>query len=237
MKNFFILFIIFIILVPIIVFSYFGLIPVFSHFIASDIPTDLGIAYSSNDLDVANRLIEVDRKFLEVDNQNEFELSRQTHHINQLITSSQLTAWLNQATWKHYPFSNLQVDLGQNGSVKISGNVDIKKLITYFQIIKGVSVDDAHKASLHIPFSGTPAFYLDLVGNVEDNQLELKFRQVKLGKVTIPRVLASSYIPRLIDFVENYVFSNPSINFKELSTTDALLKVIGTLPDVEYVKK
>ena len=206
MKNLFFLFIAIIIVIPLLVFAYLGFVPGLSKLLDSDKPTDLGISYSQQDYKDADKLTKIDRQFLPTNSPNEFEFSDKSHRVSKTLTSSQVTAWINQRTWKHYPFSNLQIKFGQNESAQVSGNVDIKKLVKYFQVLGGLYTDKTTQIDSHIPFSGTPAFYLDLVGKVEDNQIDLKFKQVKIGKLKIPRVFVSSYTPRLIEFIQENTF-------------------------------
>ncbi len=226
-----------ILIIPLFVFAYLGLVPGLSHLLGADKPTDLGITYTQLDLFQAELATQIDRAVLPPGSSKEFDFSTKTHHVNQTLTSPQVTAWINQRTWKHYPFSNLQIKFGQDGQAQVSGNVDIKKLITYFQVIEGSSPNDSTKVSSYIPLSGNPAFYLDFTGDIENNQVDLTLNQVKIGNLSIPRGLVSSYTLRLLQFIEKNTLSHPSVNFRELRPINGQLKVVGTLPDIESVKQ
>ena len=222
--------------IPVLVLGYFGFIPFLAPVFKTNVPRDLGVAYTQEDADRANELVGVDRSVLPETDEKEFYFSDKTHKVQLSLTSSELSAWLNTHSWKHYPFTNLQVLLGTSGQAQISGNVDIKKLIGYFQTVGGLSESEVEAIKSKIPMVGTPAFYLNVKGNISDNQISLVINNAQVGNFPIPQNVISANTTRLIEFIEKNTLAQPSINITTLEPQDNILKVIGTLPNTEYVK-
>ncbi len=223
-------------IIPVTVLSLLGSVPALSQAMGANDPVDLGIYPTAQDLTNADDKIYIKRIQIDPSLRKEYFYSDEVHKIKENLTSEELTVWLNDRTWKHYPFTNLQVKLGTNGQAEISGNVDIKKLIGYFETIGGLTQDEISQIKSHIPLTGNPAFYLDLIGNINQNQVSLTINKAKLGALTIPQSIVAPNTVRLVEFIQDKVLIEPSISFDTLTPQDGTLKVVGTLPDTEYVK-
>lgn len=231
-----IIFFLFLISIPLLILAFLGFIPGLSDLLAATKPKDLGISYSIEDYSQAHKKTDIERKIISNDYQREFFLSPDNHFIDDTLTSQEVSAWINERTWKHYPFSNLQIRFNSDNTVEASGNLDVKKFINYIQVLGGMTDTEAQQVSSYMPLSGSPAFYLNFTGNIQNDQVELSFSKAKLGNLPISSGLLSSYTPRLVEFIEEKVLNHPSVNFKELRPDNGLLKVVGTLPDTESVK-
>lgn len=226
----------FLISIPILILAFLGFIPGLSDLFGATKPKDLGISYTQQDYSQAHKKTDIDRKVISDDYQREFFLSPQNHFVDDTLTSAEVSAWINERAWKHYPFSNLQIRFNPDNTVEASGNVDIKKFINYIQVLGGMTDKEAQQVSSYMPLSGSPAFYLNFTGNVQNDQVEIRFSKAKLGNLPISSGIVASYTHKLVEFIEEKVLNHPSVNFNELRPDNGLLKVIGTLPDTESVK-
>jgi len=231
-----IIFFLFLISIPILILAFLGFIPGLSDLFGATKPKDLGISYTQQDYSQAHKKTDIDRKVISDDYQREFFLSPQNHFVDDTLTSAEVSAWINERAWKHYPFSNLQIRFNPDNTVEASGNVDIKKFINYIQVLGGMTDKEAQQVSSYMPLSGSPAFYLNFTGNVQNDQVEIRFSKAKLGNLPISSGIVASYTHKLVEFIEEKVLNHPSVNFNELRPDNGLLKVIGTLPDTESVK-
>lgn len=231
-----IIFFLFLISPVFLILAFLGFIPGLSDLLAATKPKDLGIFYTLEDYSQAHKKTDIERKVISDDYQREFFLSPENHFVDDTLTSEQVSAWLNERAWKHYPFSNLQIRFNPDNTVEASGNINIKKFIQYLQVLDGMTDKKAQQVSSYMPLSGSPAFYLNFTGNVQNDQVEIRFSKVKIGNIPISSGLTSSYTHNLVEFIEEKILNHPSVNFKELKPDNGLLKVVGTLPDTESVK-
>ncbi len=231
-----IIFFLFLISPVFLILAFLGFIPGLSDLLAATKPKDLGISYTVQDYSQAHKKTDIERKVISDDYQREFFLSPDNHFVDDTLTSQEVSAWLNERTWKHYPFSNLQIRFNPDNTVEASGNINFKKFIQYLQVLDGKTAIEAQQVSSYMPLSGSPAFYLNFTGNVQNDQVEIRFSKVKIGNLPISSGMTSSYTHRLVEFIEEKILNHPSVNFKELKPDNGFLKVVGTLPDTESVK-
>lgn len=222
------------VIIPVLTLGYLGLVPGISDAFGTNKPKNLGVQFSSQDLDQANQKTQVEisslpestlvGKSLVYEGQHEAELT---------LTSQEITAMANNSKWKYNPLSQVQIRINPDGSAEASGYIDFNTAKSY-ALSFGVSSNDIDKVLEKFPIPQTKfPFYIKGAGSVNNDQIELDISNLKLANIPVPANIIDQYLQPALSFVEDKYLNNDSVNIQTLENKNGQAHFKGTLPDKE----
>lgn len=234
-KIFFLLFV-FGIIGVIIILGYFGFFPGLSTVFGSNQPRDLGVRYTEEDLASGNEKSGVVFGVLPQDTPNtESVVYSGEQSINDSFTDEELTAMMNNCTWKYCPFSDVQIRVGADNSVEFSALFHVDRLDGYAErfyldenIVKTV------KSALKISGKQTPVYFVGSP-SVSEDQVTLKVESAEVGRFPVPAVWVNDYQDDAETFLEGQFSQVPGFSLTSVRFSEGKLFFDGTYPESEYV--
>ena len=228
-----------IVIVVVLGLGYLGFVPGVSKILGSNKPRDLGITYTAADLKSITSKNHVQRIVLESvpDIKSSFVL-KGTQAINNVFTDKEITARLGQESdWQFNPFTNVQVKIGQDGTVEASGVVRVDKLRGYAEAT-GVSSQEIEAISkgmdkYKVPRISFPAYVKGSL-SIENNKLNIDLSELYIGKIPVAKALYSQAKSAFEDFVYKRLTSGGygSLYVKSLSFSNGKMSFSGNIPKV-----
>jgi len=233
MKKFLLIVSILIILL-VLVLSYFGLVPGISTAFGFNQPKDLGVKFSPENLNQANDKTKVTIETLPSDTNIEKSLIYLgSHNAEMSLSSEEITALANNSKWKYNPLSQVQVKINPDGTAQASGLIDFKSARQY-ALALGVSSKDIDQALEKFPIPTTKfPFYIKATGSVENNQIQINVTSLKLANFPIPSNIINTYSSPAVSFIEDKYLSTGSIKIEKLENQAGKIFFKGSLPDKE----
>jgi len=228
-----------VIIVVVLGLGYLGFVPGVSKLLGSDKPRDLGITYTAADLKSITSKNRVQRIVLESapDIKSSFVL-KGTQAMSNVFTDKEITARLGQESdWLLTPFTDVQVKIGQDGTVEASGVVRADKLRGYAEAT-GVSSQEIEAISkgmdkYKVPRISFPAYVKGSL-SIENNRLNIDLSELYLGKIPVPKALYSQAKSSFESFVYERLTSGGygSLLVKSLSFSNGKMSFSGNIPKV-----
>jgi len=215
--------------------GYLGLLPGVSSVFGSDKPRDLGIRVGEADL--ASGRAKSGMSFVELPPTTSpvgsIRHSGQVA-VSQTFTDRELTALARASRWIYNPFQDVQIKIGNDGSMEASGILRVDRLNGYAQAT-GVSseVVKAVMERLQILPNSAPPFYIRLTGSVVDNRVSGDILQLEIGRLTVPSNLISENKGAIISFLNDKITKIQGLSVKSATLTNGAVRFEGTLPAVE----
>lgn len=220
--------------------GWLGFVPGLSGLLGADNPKDLGVEYTEADLgnfykktnqtllDFANSPVdpETGKKIIFADPQD----------YDHRLTQEEITARINDSSWSYMPVENVQVRFGDNNRIEVSGNIDTDSLEKFIPFIGGVgySQEDVDTGLSWLRrMAGNPAFYVDSVGTIENDQLSLQINAVQIGRWNAPLDEASNV---LTTATQNALNGTRGLSVESATFDDGGINFKGTAPSTIYVK-
>jgi hypothetical protein len=222
------------ILLVVVVLGYLGFVPVVSELMGSTKPKDLGVTYSSADLD---RYVEkAGIKFepldaaLGVKESLRFEGKKD---LDVSFTSEEITAMVNSDKWKYYPVSDVQIKINSDGTAEASGVLRKDRLMGYLeaQRIPTDQVNAIMDYIKDIPLN--PIFYIKGTGKVVDNKVDMEIQKAEIGRLSIPQQFIDDESP-VEGFVESRISFVPNFYIEKFDFDNGKMNFKGTYPEVQY---
>jgi hypothetical protein len=185
MKKFILLLILIIILVPVGVLSYMGLVPGISPLLGTDKPRDLGIKYTPEDLRSVRSKSQIEYQILpETTVPSQSRQFTGKRAVAAEFTSAEITATMNNQPWKYWPYKNVQVKFNADGTGEVSGVLLKDKVPSYAAVI-GTPQQAVDFAMKYLP--ANPVFYVKLKATLADNKVAaFEPQNFEIGRVPMP---------------------------------------------------
>ena len=148
------------------------------------------------------------------------------------MTNAEITALINNETWKYMPVSNVQIRINPDGTGEASGILHVDRILPYISLSH--STEEVQKAMADFHIGGTPAFYLKGKVAVADNQVTLNPDRIEIGRIAIPGSLVSQNLQATSDFAEKRIQAVPNLFVKSLTLSNGSVSFSGTMPEKEY---
>lgn len=240
MKRIFLLVLFILIVAPLLVGGYFGLIPGLSTVFGADKPRDLQVVASEQALNSASDKTQVEVIAQTADNLAEGEASASqtlryegSHPATMTLSSEELTSMAQNSRWQFNPFSQLQIRINPDGSGEASGYIDFAAAVNYVKAF-GVSQADIDAALAKFPIPQTKfPFYLALTGEVSDNQISANVSKLELARIPVPTGIVNQYLEPATSFVEQNYLNGQAVSVNKLENREGQVYFDGTLPDKE----
>lgn len=231
-------FFLFLSLLIFILLSYLGFVPFVSDLIGSTQARDLGKTFSQENYDKAYEKANLEQHALK-DSDYPYSIKYEdSHPADVYFSDDEITALVNQNNYRDFPITNAQVKIHPDGTTEASGIFSTPKLIQYLTSL-GVPLSDINQAmeTYPIPQKDLP-FYMKGQVSVTNNNINLNFANLELGRIPVPTNIINKYQEPLVNFIENKVAELvPQAQMQEVSLKNGQLHYVGTLPDKEYTTR
>jgi len=119
--------------------------------------------------------------------------------------SKEVTALVNNLTWKNFPAKNVQIKINPDGSIESSGVIIISKAIPFAEGL-GYSADQVKQAmeKYRLPKFEVP-YYLKGNGNIKNNNVTLSVSSFKIGAIPVPQNITNNAAFEAVSFIENLI--------------------------------
>ena len=236
-----IIFLAVILIIPVLIAGYFGLVPGVASIMGATKAKDLGVTYTP--ADYQNFLAKTQTNLQNFSNApdnperpgKKIVFANPVTVTNQTVSQEELTAAINESGWAWMPIDNAQVKLSNN-TVEISGNMQLDYIAEFISFIGGVgySQSDIDQAiSWGKKFVNNAPIYIKAEGSVTNNQLQLNVQEVKIGRFNVPTNIAQT---ALAAGTQSAIDKTPHLDAQSATLTDGAIVFTGTHPSTIYVK-
>jgi hypothetical protein len=225
------IFILLLVLIPVGVLAYLGLVPGISKYIAK--PVDLGIkvdpTYTNTLEQKINFKNELPGGVVPAGREGIFSGSIK---VDELVTSAAATSIL--AHWKSrspsLPIRDVQVRFNQDGTAEVSGILEIATAISVAKTL-GYSDSDIEKGKSYAQYvSGDLPFYVKGVAGATNNQITINPSDFQLGKVKVPESITTPAAKVVEDVIERRIKQVGGIDLQSIKMGSGSLQFTGTVP-------
>ncbi|MFH1244604.1 MAG: hypothetical protein V1487_03505 [bacterium] len=211
------LIILILILIPVGVLAYFGLVPGLSPLVTK--PVDLGVKADPSLVTAFETKYAV-------------PAGASTAKLDVSLSSAEITSVF--AVWqqrdKLFPLRDVQIKFNPDGTGEASGYLKISSAISLAQNL-GYSDSDIEKGKEYIQYiSGDLPFYVKGAGGMLNNQLNIDPSTFRLGNVTVPATLTTPATKVVGDMITRRLQQIGGANIEEASFKTGSFKLKGTVP-------
>lgn len=174
-----------IVLVLVFLLGTLGIIPGLSSVLGTDKPRDLGVKFTSENLQSAHTKSQIEYGTLPDSN-----VPSQTRQfpgqraVTAEFTSAEITATLNNQPWKFWPYRNMQVKFNADGSAEVSGQL-LKSTLPAYSAAIGIPSEAVDFMMKYLPVN--PVFYVKGRAALTDNAVSVfEPQRFEIGRVPIP---------------------------------------------------
>lgn len=227
------------ILIPLLILTYLGLVPGLSSVFGFNKPKDLGVRYTA--ADYASYQNKTGKRYLDFanapDNLNKpgkkivFADPKQ---VDVNLTQEEITATINSVGWAWMPIKNAQVRFS-DGAVGVSGNINAGSIPNFINFIGGVGYPQSSvdKAVSWAKLFGSPPVYVKGSASVTNNVLSLQISEAQVGRFNVPISIAQKAIKTGTLNIQN---KSAGYDTQKVSFQNGVLHYVGTSPTTIYVK-
>ncbi|MEK7611413.1 MAG: hypothetical protein AAB486_03535 [Patescibacteria group bacterium] len=191
MKKFLLILLVLIVVIPLLFFSFLGVIPGTASLFGADRPRDLGTKYTAADLNSVRTKSQIQYQVLP--DTGSFSKTRAfsgAREVKADFTAAEITASLNNQPWGDWPYRDLQVKFNADGSGEVSGVLLKEKLAGYAAAI-GIPPVVVNLAVKVLP--AKTAFYVKMKASLADNKVAVfEPQSLSVGRVPLPLPLLLS---------------------------------------------
>lgn len=218
MKKF-IIFLLILILTPLALLAYLGVIPAFAKYVAA--PQDLGVKVDKT------LVSDLEAKYAPAKN-GSGRLTLKEDFSSQAITSV-FAVW--QERDPYFPLKDVQVRFSKDGTGEASGLVRIDTAISLAKRL-GYSDSDIASGKEYLKYvSGDLPFYLTGTGGMQNNHLTISPRTFKIGRVTVPDSITSPLSRVVSDMITRRISQIGGADVRDANFKDGTFHLDATVPD------
>lgn len=152
------------------------------------------------------------------------------------MDSTEISAHSNNRSWKNYPLRNVQIKILEDGQIESSAILVISKALPYAMNL-GYSEQQIRDAmsKYNIPPVEVP-IYIKGYGSVENDQVKVDAKNVKIGAINIPSNIVSQANKEAESVLEDLIQKNShSFHCESLTFKNGQLNFKGQVAEREYV--
>lgn len=190
-----------IIAIIVLVIGYYGFIPGLSGLMGANTPRDLGVTYTQEDLDNANRKLGVTYATLPPDTPDSESIVMEGFHgIDEEFTDAEITALFNDHSenWGNYPMDDIQVRFNPDGTMELSGKLMTARLPGFAEAKGYDMIGQLDRPELD--YLSEPTIYLKGDLDVTNGVVSTDITELQVGRLT----LNPDQADQLGNFVTNY---------------------------------
>ena len=159
-----------------------------------------------------------------------------SHPMTYEMDSTELTALaLSHATYKYFPFSNIQIRINPDNTVEVSCTADTMKAFTYATAV-GFAASDLEKVmtDYHIPRSSIPV-YVKGSGSVTDNKVTIQLDAGEVAGIPVPMGLVNGKKPQIEGVLEDLIHRTSGLDAKSITFSDSKIYFDGKVPEKKFI--
>lgn len=229
-----------ILLLPVLLLGWMGLVPGLSNLMGAANPKDLGVRYGQTNVNTYKqktslRFIDYSLAPTNPANPNEKQLLTNLISVSQLnLTQEEVTAAISSNNWSWMPANRVQARFSDN-IIEVSGSLDVDKIENFRQYISGnnsLDSDATNAINWAKRLRNNAPVYIKANVNIVNNNLTFTLLQAQIGRLNIP-------LGSLGADLKNG--TSAKINSQYFSSTSTKLipgnlEFTGTYPTTIYVK-
>jgi hypothetical protein len=214
--------------------GYLGLVPGVSALFGSNKSKDLGVMASQQAFDSGNKKIMLQRVEIDATPGMPDLLYQGSHVVNAALSSEEITSLMQKGFYKYNPIADsFQMKINSDGSVEISGILDLRKL-KHYVADAGLGNIDQYAQKYGLLVSQLP-FYASGTASVSNNSASLNFTTIQIGRISIP---VSSQIDQGADaLIDQRIQKISGMSIKSLTFSQGQMNLSGNFPDKLQVAK
>jgi len=216
--------------------GYFGLIPSISKILGTNKAKDLGIRYANIDVVKLNERLGSKLVLIKSDSSSGlgFLLEGQKF-VDYNLTSEEISA-LAASPVKFFPFQEVQIKIGQDGTLEASGILRADKIISFAQSL-GFSSEDVQQAmnDYKIPVSSLPIYAKGTL-SVTNNKVDLALNSLEVGRIGVPQSLVEKITPTIVSATEAIIQTLPGVDITSMTFDKGLMNYKGTIPTKQTIQ-
>lgn len=225
-----------ILLISIFALSFTGVVPVLSNFVGAG-QKDLGLTSTPEKSKAAMNIVGTEIITLaSVDDPKDGFRLEGKKDASFTMDSDQISAHSNHRPWKNYPLKNVQIKIHEDGQIESSAILVISKALPYALNLgySQAQITDAMN-KYHLPAVEVP-IYIKGYGSVENDQVKVDAKSVKIGGITIPNNLVSQANQEAETVLEDLIQKNShSFHCESLTFSKGQLQFKGQVAQKQYV--
>jgi hypothetical protein len=219
-------------IVVIIVLGYYGFIPGLSNIMGINKPKNLGITYSTSDLDSIYEKAQV--TFTNLPSNSPPGSSEEvsgSQSIQITVTDEELTAMLNDHSrkWKYYPLTDIELKIEEDGTVKMSGVLIIDRLDGYMEETGLASGYEDQINRYKGIFKSNPKFYGEWDMQIIEGQVVGDVNKFQIGNFNLNQNQIDQYEGQLHGMIEERL-GQLGITVNSVTTENCDMVFDGTIP-------
>ena len=227
------------ILIPLLILTYLGLVPGLSSVFGFNKPKDLGVRYSA--ADYASYTKKTGKKYLDFANAPDNPkkpgkkiVFADPKKMNVNLTQEEITAAINNVGWAWMPIKNAQVRFS-DGAVEVSGNINAGSISNFINFIGGVGYPQSsvNKAVSWAKLFGNPPVYVKANASVVNNVLALQVSEAQVGRFNVPLSISEKVLKTGTINIEN---NSAAHDIQQASFQNGSVHFVGISPTTIYVK-
>jgi len=220
------------VVIALLVLGYLGFVPGLSSLMGASTPRDLGVHYTAQDVESFHAKTGIDYTTISSDAAPKDSLKLTgSKPVNGTMTSEEMTAMVNDidSKWKYYPVSNTQIKISDDGTVEMSGILDMDVLNEYAE---ATNMPESYREVIN-NYSGlfptNPRFYVKTNGYIEDGNVNGDELEVEIGRVQIPQDVLDNNMEAIQSFVEERLLAE-GVDANSASFDGGKLTFNGSIP-------
>lgn len=230
-----------ILLLPVLLLGWMGLVPGLSNLMGSANPKDLGVRYSQSDVTTYKQKTSIQFKDYTMapvnpNNPTEKLLLANPTSVPQLnLSQEEIMAMINFNNWSWMPVENIQVRLTE-GIVEISGSLNVDRIEEFREYISGggnLDPDATNAINWAKRLRNNAPIYIKANASISNNVLSFTLLQAQIGRLSIP-------LGNIGDDLSSGTTANINSDHFSASSaklTSGTLQFSGTYPATIYIKK
>jgi hypothetical protein len=223
-----------VVFVLVLVAGYFGFVPGIAAVFGSDKPRDLGVTYTQNDYQSARQKSNIKRVDLPPNTPPEQSLVCSGEHAaNFNLTDNEVTALINEKSWRYFPVHDGQVRFNADGTAEMSGILELDTLEGYARA-RGYSEEDFKVVTDWLGrfamVQKDMPFFVKGTGSV-GGSIDFNILKLELGRFSVPVDQINGRKAELINLLEEGLGRIDGFSVNKLNFSNGQMHFEGTLPD------
>ncbi len=223
-----------IILVVVLVAGYFGFVPGVSSIFGSDKARDLHVTYTQTDYQSARQKGGIQRVNLPSNTPPEDSLSFSGQHAASFsLTDNEVTALINEKSWRYFPVHDCQVRFNSDGTGEFSGILEMDTLRDYI-IARGYSEEDFKIVTEWVGrfavLQKNMPFYIKGTASV-GSPMDFEVEKLEFGRISVPPDQLNGRKAEIINLIQEGMSHIPGFSINKFSIANGQMQFDGTLPN------
>lgn len=211
-------------------FIFNGTINLVPKLLGTGEPDDLGITYTQQDLDNAEKQFNFETKQVNDSTKSPtFMTFEGSQTMNTSYDSKAISALLNNRKYAYSPVKNMQVRINEDDTVEWSGVINTENVPVFMSAL-GKGNYDFKEIEEKYSIPAELSFYVKGTASVTNNKVSMDTSEVKLGNFTVPQSIITGNRATFESFAEEMLGSIPNLYIEEMKIEDGKMNLKGTMP-------